>query len=70
MKMPWKRGKVRLADGSIYPAELLIENGTEVWNVKIFGEAGIAEEIEPHTFASKLNKTAEDVYPFSYELEK
>ncbi len=67
--MPWKKGKVRLADGSVYNAELLIENGDEVWNIKLHSDQGVVEEIVPDSFASKLNKTAEEVYPFSYQLD-
>jgi len=67
--MPWKKGKVRLADGSIYNADLLIENGDEVWNMKLHGDQGTVEEIVADSFASKLNKTPEQVYPFTYQLE-
>ncbi|WP_026476904.1 hypothetical protein [Alkaliphilus transvaalensis] len=68
--MPWKKGKVTLADGSVYNADLLIENGDEVWNVKLHSDQGVIEEIVPDNFASKLNKSPEEVYPFSYQLEQ
>lgn len=67
--MPWKKGKIKLADGSVYPADLLIEKGNEVWNVKIYSNNGIIEEIHADSFASKLKKAPEDVYPFTYEIE-
>ncbi|SCY39589.1 hypothetical protein [Alkaliphilus peptidifermentans] len=67
--MPWKQGKIKLADGTTYPAELLIEKGKEVWNVKIQSDRGVVEEIDPDHFANKLKKSPEDVYPFTYELD-
>lgn len=67
--MPWKKGTVTLNDGSVHDAELLIENQDEVWNVRIFKEGGIVEEIDANRFSSKLNKTPEQVYPFSYNLK-
>ncbi|MBM7614987.1 hypothetical protein [Alkaliphilus hydrothermalis] len=67
--MPWKKGKVRLADGSVYHADLLIENGDEVWNMKLHSDHGTVEEIVAESFASKLNKTSEQVYPFTYQLD-
>ena len=66
--MPWLKGKIKLADGAIYPAELLIE-GSEVWKVKIHSHKGLIEEINGDSFASKLEKEPNDVYPFTYELE-
>lgn len=67
--MPWKKGKIKLADGTVYPADLLIEKNNEVWNVKIHGTNGMIEEIDADSFASKLKKSPDDVYPFTYELE-
>ncbi|AOY75228.1 hypothetical protein [Clostridium formicaceticum] len=67
--MPWKQGKIKLADGTVYPAELLVENGKEIWNVKIHKGNNVVEEIDADSFAHKLNKNPEDVYPFSYELD-
>ncbi|MCT4595523.1 MAG: hypothetical protein N4A57_14840 [Anaeromicrobium sp.] len=66
--MSWKRGNVTLDDGTVYPAELLIRDG-EVWNVRIFKEDNVVEEIDAEAFANKLGKKADDVYPFTYELE-
>ncbi|SES95770.1 hypothetical protein SAMN05660297_01005 [Natronincola peptidivorans] len=68
--MPWKHGKITLADGTIYPAEFLVENGKEIWNVKIHKGNNVVEEIDADYFASKLNKEPDDVYPFSYELDQ
>lgn len=66
--MPWKHGKIKFDDGSEYPADFLIEGKNEVWNVKVFKDDGVIEEIDAENFASKLNKTPEQVYPFTYEL--
>lgn len=68
--MPWKHGKITLADGSEYPAEFLVENGKDIWNVKIHKGNNVVEEIDVQGFASKLNKEPEDVYPFSYKLDQ
>ncbi len=68
--MPWKKGKIKLADGSVYKADLLIERDSEVWNVKIHSQNGIVEEIKADSFASRLEKEPDEVYPFTYELEK
>ncbi len=67
--MPWKKGKIKLADGSIYAADLLIERDGEVWNVKIHSPNGVIEEIKADTFAARLEKEPDEVYPFTYELE-
>lgn len=67
--MPWKKGKVRFDDGTVYPADLLVNENGEVWNMKVYKDGGIIEEINAQEFASKLGKTAEDVYPFTYEIE-
>jgi hypothetical protein len=66
--MSWKRGHVTLDDGTVYPAELLIHDD-EVWNVRIFKGNNVIEEIDAETFAHKLGKKPEEVYPFTYELE-
>lgn len=66
--MPWQKGKVKFDDGSVYPAELLVNDG-EVWNVRVFKDNNVVEEIDARNFASKLNKSPEDVYPFTYEIE-
>ncbi len=68
--MPWKKGKVKFDDGTIYPAELLVKKDGEVWNMKIFKENNTVEEIDAQEFAQKLNKNVEEVYPFSYEIEE
>ena len=66
--MPWQKGKVKLADGTTYPAELLVENGNEVWNVKIHKGNNVIEEIHSDSFTAELRKSPEEVYPFSYEF--
>ncbi|WHH57453.1 hypothetical protein [Petroclostridium sp. X23] len=67
--MPWKTGKIRFADGTTYDADLLIEKGNEVWNVKIHKGDNMVEEVDAHRFASKFGKTPEQVYPFSYDVQ-
>jgi len=67
--MPWKKGTVTLNDGSVYDAELLIENNNQVWNVRIFKEGKVVEEIDASKFSAQLNKSPEDVYPFSYNIK-
>jgi hypothetical protein len=67
--MPWKRGKVKFDDGTQYPAELLVKENGEVWNVRVIKDNGVVEEIDAQSFASRLGKKAEDVYPFTYEIE-
>ena len=66
--MPWKSGKIKFDDGSVYPAELLVKEDGEVWNVKVFKDNDVIEEIDAQNFASKLNKDVAAVYPFTYEL--
>jgi len=75
--MPWKKGKIRFDDGSTYSAELLINSDGEVWNARVFkndatkqGNDGIIEEIDVEKFAHSLNKSVEDVYPYTYEIEE
>lgn len=74
--MPWKKGKIRFDDGSCYPAELLVNSDGEVWNARVFkndatqqGNDGVIEEIDIQKFAHSLNKSIEDVYPYTYEIE-
>lgn len=67
--MPWKRGKIKFDDGTVYPAELLVKSDGEVWNVRVFKDNDVVEEIDASSFANRLNKKAEDVYPFTYELD-
>ncbi|EOC99483.1 hypothetical protein [Caldisalinibacter kiritimatiensis] len=67
--MPWKKGKVRFDDGTVYPAELLVKDNGEVWNMKVYKDGGVIEEIDAQEFASKFGKSAEEVYPFRYEIE-
>ncbi|MFZ5969195.1 MAG: hypothetical protein ACOYVK_18720 [Bacillota bacterium] len=68
--MSWKRGKVTFDDGTTYPAELLVKSDGEVWNVRILKGNQVVEEIDAKAFADKFNKKPEDVYPFTYEIEK
>lgn len=68
--MPWKKGKVKLDDGSEYQAEMLVREDGQVWNVRIHKEDGVIEEIDAQAFASKLGKSVDDVYPYSYELQE
>lgn len=67
--MPWKKGKIRFDDGSSYPAELLINSDGEVWNARVFKNDATIEEIDIQKFAHNLNKSIEDVYPYTYEIE-
>lgn len=74
--MQWKKGKIRFDDGSTYAAELLVNSDGEVWNTRVFkndatvqGNDGIIEEIDIQKFAHSLNKSVEDVYPYTYEIE-
>lgn len=67
--MPWKKGKIKFNDGSEYPAELLIEDVGEVWNIKVYKENNVIEEMDAKRFAHQLKKDVNDVYPFDYELE-
>ena len=74
--MPWKKGKIRFDDDSTYPAELLVNSDGEVWNVRVFkhdataqGNDGIIEEVDIQKFAHSLNKSVEDVYPYTYEID-
>ncbi len=66
--MPWKRGKIKFDDGSVYPAELLVKEDGEVWNVKVLKDNKVIEEIDAQHFANKLNKDVSAVYPFTYEI--
>jgi hypothetical protein len=67
--MPWKKGTIRFDDGSSYPAELLVNSDGEVWNARVFKETNTIEEIDIEKFAHSLNKSIEDIYPYTYELE-
>lgn len=67
--MPWKKGKVTFDDGSSYDAELLVKEDGQVWNVRVFKEDGVVEEIDTDKFARSLNKNVADVYPYTYEIE-
>ncbi|MCG8500253.1 MAG: hypothetical protein MJB12_07570 [Firmicutes bacterium] len=66
--MPWKNGKVTFADGTTYHAELLVEKGDEIWNVRIHKGNQEIEEIDAKEFAAKFGKTAGEVYPFTYNI--
>ncbi|KAB3532520.1 hypothetical protein [Alkaliphilus serpentinus] len=68
--MPWKKGVIKLADGTTYPAELLIERGREVWNMKIHSETGVFDELEFDNLSQLLDKPPNDIYPFTYQVEK
>lgn len=68
--MPWKKGKIKFDDGSVYPAELLVKSDGQVWNTRILKDGKIVEEIDANHFANKLDKSAEDVYPYSYEIDE
>lgn len=68
--MPWKKGKVKFDDGTSYPAELLVKSDGQVWNMRVFKENGVIEEIDAQSFASKLGKNPESVYPYTYEIEE
>lgn len=68
--MPWKKGKIKFDDGSVYPAELLIKSDGQVWNARILKDGKVVEEIDATGFAEKLNKSTESVYPYSFELEE
>jgi len=68
--MPWKKGRIKFDDGSTYPAELLVKSDGEVWNVRVFKDNGVIEEIDAQGFANKLGKNVESVYPFTYEIEE
>ena len=67
--MTWKKGKIRFDDGSTYAAELLVNSDGEVWNARVFKDDETIEEIDIQKFAHKLNKSIEDVYPYTYEVE-
>lgn len=67
--MPWKKGKIRFDDGSTYAAELLLNSDGEVWNSRVFKDNDTIEEIDINKFANNLNKTIEEVYPYTYEID-
>ena len=67
--MPWKTGKIKLDDGTIYPAELLVKDNGEVWNIKVHKGNNVVEEIDAESFASRLGKNSDQVYPFTYEID-
>lgn len=67
--MPWKKGKIRFDDGSTYPAELLVNSDGEVWNARVFKNDATIEEINIQKFANSLNKSIENIYPYTYEIE-
>ncbi|MGF7059613.1 hypothetical protein [Brassicibacter mesophilus] len=68
--MPWKKGKVRFDDGSTYNADLLVKDDGQVWNMKVYKDGGTVEEIDAQSFANRLGKSADTVYPFTYEIEE
>lgn len=68
--VPWKKGKIKFDDGSVYPAELLVKSDGQVWNARILKDGKVIEEIDTNNFSKKLNKSTESVYPYSYELDE
>ena len=68
--MSWKHGKVKFDDGTVYPAELLMKENGEVWNVRVHKGNNVVEEIDARSFANRLGKKEKDVYPFTYELDE
>jgi hypothetical protein len=67
--MSWKRGTIKFDDGSTYPAEFLFNSDGEVWNIKVYKEGDVVEEVDAQNFATKLGKDMKDVYPFTYDVE-
>ncbi|MCY6371846.1 hypothetical protein [Clostridium ganghwense] len=67
--MVWKKGRIKFDDGSEYPAELLVKSNGQVWNAKIYKDNGVVEEVDVENFAKKLDKTVDEVYPYTYELD-
>ncbi|MTI49577.1 hypothetical protein [Sporosalibacterium faouarense] len=67
--MAWKKGKVRFDDGTEYKADLLVHNG-EVWNMKVYKDGQTIQQIDADSFASKLGRTPETIYPFTYDIEE
>ena len=51
--MPWKTGKIKLDDGTIYPAELLVKDNGEVWNIKVHKGNNVVKEIDAESFADR-----------------
>lgn len=68
--MPWKKGKIKLDDGTVHPAELLVKEDGQVWNARILKDGKTFEEIDVNKFANTLDKSVEDVYPYTYELDE
>lgn len=68
--MPWKKGKIKLDDGTVHPAELLVKENGQVWNARILKDGKTFEEIDVNKFANTLDKSVEDVYPYTYELDE
>lgn len=68
--MPWKKGTIKFDDGSVYQAELLVKSDGQVWNARIFKDGETIEEVDANNFANRLDKSAESVYPYTYELDE
>ncbi|MBU3114131.1 hypothetical protein [Clostridium lacusfryxellense] len=67
--MQWKKGEIKFDDGSTYPAELLVNSDGDVWNARVYKDNSTIEEIDTKKFANSLNKSVEDVYPYTYKIE-
>ncbi|MCF8012000.1 MAG: hypothetical protein K9L17_12555 [Clostridiales bacterium] len=68
--MSWKSGKVTLDDGTVYPAEFLLNENGQVYNMKVYKDEDTVEEIDAQNFSNKLGKDEKDVYPYTYELDE
>lgn len=69
VKMTWKKGKIEFDDGTVYPADLLVREDGQVWNVRVHKDNGTIEEIDADKFAEKLGKSVDEVYPYTYKIE-
>lgn len=49
--MPWKKGRIKFDDGTVYPAEFLVQEDGSVWNARVHKEDGVVEEIDAQEFA-------------------
>lgn len=67
--MSWKKGRIQFDDGSEYPADLLVKSDGQVWNARIYKDNGVIEEVDVENFAIKLNKTVDEVYPYTYKID-
>lgn len=67
--MSWKKGRIQFDDGSQYLAELLVKSDGQIWNARIYKDNGVIEEVDVENFARKLNKTVDEVYPYTYKID-